>query len=857
MTKFSMDVKSHIADSQEKAFTFYPIEGDKKQTSSLNERTDADEKWGDNMPAALMGHPGAYYSPIQGEDDAQIYSAQAIVSPPNPLRDTPDNIGGFLEFLGDNLWKTTESNPDLFTGLDFDGLELDFLLMTNELSALNDIPGYTFTINTNQDKYYDYRTNTLGYLQQKIKEESNGKLDVIRPIIIDGKPQYIFIDSSEDSNQVTMPLSHLYQPIIVSSDRARYINQEAKIEIDIECAYASNTQGINVYQNFIPEEKELFASKIPLSNIAFTYPIKSIEIELIEDTVSGPRIVLEPKIITEADYNVEMGNLYLKEAIDNIFFPNQGAFTFLVTEGIIDSSSNIYYRIKIIFDLVVEDSGSDDHKRMALTQATSYAVMDYFNQYTYASVTANMIGEIAYTETLTLISTLITTPLILLGSWSTMGTEKFIAQMGVKEVSSKLLQTVLIVGKIAVSTVVGAVKEVFEEIIKDGIIETWAERQVELWGGTEDMGFWFSALCTSGRETISGSGSAILKMMKTSSTQQATIKTALDNSDNLQTWVAQNMGKDYMSDSKSRKTIMEQITKLRATTEKDILLKTQKKSSLLKIASSGITTAFKFTLASMFLGSQTITAMLSLSGFSSTITGVSASLYGRYKTNLYNAKVGNHKELKNTFRKITNKKSNINSEEYVNIANLFAEQTGEQMPSTDSKISASSYVKQGTSSGIVNKFASTLYALSVDPQGATDMAAQAKNEINLLLNTKEGQLEYIEYMRSQKERAVSTESKMVDNPGRTVVEIPSELLEMGYSENDLSLYKFKQLTDAESTEIWLPTILDSEQLKGYLQRKLGISQETAKNLIFIQGEKTFDSFLNILTIQSSLFVKTA
>ena len=61
--------------------------------------------------------------------------------------------------------------------------------------------------------------------------------------------------------------------------------------------------------------------------------------------------------------------------------------------------------------------------------------MDYFNQYTYAEVTANMISEIAYTETLSFWSTLISAPLVFLGSWSIKGTEKMIgkaSEMSVK-----------------------------------------------------------------------------------------------------------------------------------------------------------------------------------------------------------------------------------------------------------------------------------------------------------------------------------------------------------------------------------------------------------------------------------------
>ncbi len=342
---------------------------------------------------------------------------------------------------------------------------------------------------------------------------------------------------------------------------------------------------------------------------------------------------------------------------------------------------------------------------MALSQATSYAVMDYFNQYTYASVTANMIGEIAYTETLTLISTLITAPVLLIGGWTTKGVENVITKTGVKGVTATILKTALIAGKIINALLIAPIKEVFEEIITDGFIETWAERQVELWGGTEDMGFWFSALCTSGRETLSGSYKGVKTMMKTKSTQISTINLGLKNSDNLQTWIAQQSGKDYNSDSKFRKDVLKQIEKLHKDGETNILLKTEKKNSILKIAYSGITTAFKFTLSSMFLGSLTMSSVLSLSGFTSTIKGISASLYGRHMTNVHNSKVSNVRKIEKVSKSPVNQKSDINSEAYTN---KFAEQTGEQMPSTDTNKKAPDFVKEEERSEIENKLGLSL-----------------------------------------------------------------------------------------------------------------------------------------------------
>ena len=66
----------------------------------------------------------------------------------------------------------------------------------------------------------------------------------------------------------------------------------------------------------------------------------------------------------------------------------------------------IFYKVNIIFDRFVPDT-SDETSRLALAQATSYTIMDYFNQYTYAEISANMITEITYTETLTFWSTFV------------------------------------------------------------------------------------------------------------------------------------------------------------------------------------------------------------------------------------------------------------------------------------------------------------------------------------------------------------------------------------------------------------------------------------------------------------------
>lgn len=123
--------------------------------------------------------------------------------------------------------------------------------------------------------------------------------------------------------------------------------------------------------------------------------------------------------------------------------------------------------------------------------------MDYFNQYIYAEVSAKMISEIAYTETVTFWSTLISIPFMFLGAWTGKLAQEAAKKTGqeiVKTVQKSLLKTIF-------DIVLAPIREVFEEIIKDGFIEALAENLVDMVGLSEDLGFWISSLATSWRET--------------------------------------------------------------------------------------------------------------------------------------------------------------------------------------------------------------------------------------------------------------------------------------------------------------------------------------------------------------------
>jgi hypothetical protein len=228
---------------------------------------------------------------------------------------------------------------------------------------------------------------------------------------------------------------------------------------------------------------------------------------------ASPNFVVQDLWINDTYYTIDSGSLYFTKSLEEII-----AQAFPGYEEAIEwldqfTNAQIYYYMHIVFDRFVPNT-SEETNRLALAQSTSYAIMDYFNQYTFAQVSANMISEICYTETVTFWSTLISLPLIYLGSWTVKGTEQFLKAAG-QGVVEKTLSN--LIKSIAVEIVKGGIKtifspkallgvlmspiiEVFQEIIQDGLIEALSENIIDLIGGTEELEFWVSSIGTSMRE---------------------------------------------------------------------------------------------------------------------------------------------------------------------------------------------------------------------------------------------------------------------------------------------------------------------------------------------------------------------
>jgi len=164
--------------------------------------------------------------------------------------------------------------------------------------------------------------------------------------------------------------------------------------------------------------------------------------------------------------------------------------------------TNFVFRVRISFEIFVEDDGSDYHDRLTLAQASDLAMKEYFNQYTFAVMTGDMIAEVAYTEILTLFSTMISSAFLAFSKGSGASQDKNRGKDGAGNVKKKSFAKRMLAGIGGVIS--SAVKEVFEEIITDGITEGIIGGVVQLFA-SEDVAHWVTTIITSGREGMSQS----------------------------------------------------------------------------------------------------------------------------------------------------------------------------------------------------------------------------------------------------------------------------------------------------------------------------------------------------------------
>jgi len=537
--------------------------------------------------------------------------------------------------------------------LDFDNLNLNYLLLTSELASYNDREYYSMNyFNSKSDIYsgrliYEYRHTTIGYVEQEIAEVSDGEFNAIKPIVVDGVPQYIFINHNDEFNSRILPHSALYEPIVIDPERFdEVMTTRTVMSIEVKCnwcngiPYSFDTEGINPY-DLDSVEAEIYGAKIPLNDDEFNYPITQLAVRLIkEGQNSNDPIMLKEWVLEDDSYIINNGNIYFKENLESLLFDNRREFRDIVGRPL--PSEKIYYQFDIEFEFIIADDGSELHTQMALSQATNYLVLDYFNQYTFAQTTAQMISEIAYTEHLTLLSTEVATAFIIFGSYATGSSQTSWISKAAETAASTVEKVLIVAASIATIMVLNAISEVFQEIIIDAFIETHVERIVELMGGDEMAKVFWSSIVTSAREGIMGAMGKLVHSITGTNTQtntqtdtQISHQQALD----FNYWVLeQGNGRNLAIDIDYQQEVQEEIAR-RFGQEGDISINDYLDvNSYKKIFGSSLFKGIAYTMTSIFFSSS-ILGMFGLYGLGSLPAGMFNSITGKINAEAQNEKM--------------------------------------------------------------------------------------------------------------------------------------------------------------------------------------------------------------------------
>ncbi|MEJ2248102.1 MAG: hypothetical protein P8Y97_00400 [Candidatus Lokiarchaeota archaeon] len=525
MTKFFGDIKNREAQAYVTAQTYYPVETGRKDPINLNNKLWSDKLLGDGMLSGLIGHPNAFYRTARGGNPGEEYTAQVLVTPPNPLRTvlalSPFGTSGFISLLAVNMLTFGLTNPDLMIGLDFDHANLDYLLLTSELPSYNRKVNTVYANTNNIFNQYDwYSLNTYGYLEKRIAQASGYELNTLRPVTINGVPEYRFIDTQQylsmahsdlkvegqddaKLNSLTQPDFGLYNPVVLNEGRYNALSflgvtSPGHLVVKVRSNEFPKTSGYNP-NSLNKAERTYYSAKIPLENHEFNYPIKSIYVDVIKDS----KVFASHININNSIFEFQDGNLYFTQPLESSL---KAASSKYKTLSLKEGDSSVSYNVHIIFDRFITDT-TEETKRIALAQATHYTLLDYFNQYTYAGKTAGAIAEIAYTETMTFWSTVISSVALNWGSLTTGGLRGFLTTLDKTVVKN-------------------ALKEVKQEIITDSIIETFVENGLNMLGVKQDLIMWASSLATSARESMSDfirSGGSIKNYIKNLKAKHAQI----------------------------------------------------------------------------------------------------------------------------------------------------------------------------------------------------------------------------------------------------------------------------------------------------------------------------------------------
>ena len=468
------------------------FEGEK----TLSSKDAYSDLWGGTLPNVVGFSQAGVYTDIQLESDKFLFKGDILLAP-------------------QGIYKTK------FLGFENIPISLDYEMQRGSYIIYSDFSDERLGSYLDSSSETFYMVNTLLYLENSLSIQTNGQYDTIFPYIIygDGTFTPTFQVTGLNAKYPVPEFYHEY-PIFVDKDYYSQLDEEDEYNTIYKVFDSNSTKFIQL----IPDD----ATSLIYSDI------DHIDIRLRNSL--GVDIPFDPYSASDGHYSYdnETGILTLSD----------DKYNFL--QGILSSSRTYHqavedYDVYYLFEIKLEKyrSTADLHglaqeevNHIATMQGIEQSLLEYTYQFKHAQNTQYGLSEMFYTFYLTTISTVITTVLTLgtgaLANKFSTGVQRGVrlSRKALKALSySKRLITRLSssvsIPAAALSIVLSPLKESFQEIFIDPILETIVTNLVAKAGGDMFLQMLVSGLVEGGREATMGSMTQFLVGRTQANTQNS------------------------------------------------------------------------------------------------------------------------------------------------------------------------------------------------------------------------------------------------------------------------------------------------------------------------------------------------
>jgi len=430
---------------------------------------DINVNWNKDVEDSIHG----VYSMVYKEDSDYSYEGQVVLAP-NAVKKTRDYGSSFID-LGASYYSVQTRGYAGFS---------DTSIFRHGFEEIMDYDNNEFDYSSGSDSDSDrfdilYSQNNIMYLEDKVSSESGGRYERIIPTMYYGAPILDFADIGEG-----VPLPEFYEdyPFLVESG----IPQN-------DYHY--------IYRGYYPGQSLAFP-------IIPAYSEHELNSDVVKINIWDPKIERQLGVIGRENFTVDVDaktlTLDSSELVDFPLLSSYGWMPYVVLEICVEK-----YRI-------ISDTPTEEENTIVAMQSIQANIMKYLYQFQIAQQTESTIQEIAYTNRVTIISTLWNAPVMIATAGISLGKDlgfgKAIGELTTKIALKKIIQTGTVTALSLVSAVIG---ECLEEVYLDpyvGQIGIEVFASMGLTGPVAELVG--SSLFESGRETVGSAASSLRSAFK-------------------------------------------------------------------------------------------------------------------------------------------------------------------------------------------------------------------------------------------------------------------------------------------------------------------------------------------------------